>query len=126
LQRGGKGGDEIVELIRNTASGRSVARKIRAYLRTITRKIVALVLGDGSGRQRGEEGRVSEKTRDSRARIFYSRLVIQKWRNYCQTIRDEEKRKEEEEKGTMYKEKYCFPHAEYIIVIMSLINCFLF
>jgi hypothetical protein len=26
----------------------------------------------------------------------------------------------------MYKEKYCFPHAEYTIVIMSLINCFLF
>jgi len=40
------------------------------------------------------------------------------------------KRKERKEEGekeeTMYKEKYCFPHAEYTIVIMSLINCFLF
>jgi len=58
--------------------------------------------------------------------------VIQKSGNY-RTIRDEEKRKkkkkrkgEGEEGETMYKEKYCFPHAEYTIVIMSLINCFLF
>ena len=30
------------------------------------------------------------------------------------------KEEEDEEK------KHCFPHAEYTIVIMSLINCFLF